>query len=150
VNRRFDLRFKSDQIIYIDDYAHHPEELKACIASVRELYPGKKVTGIFQPHLYTRTRDFYIEFAKSLDALDEIVLLDIYPAREEELPGIRSEIILEEMENSHARVMSKREAMDYIGSLETDLLLTLGAGDIDQLVQPIEEALQAREQKQQT
>ena len=150
VSRRFDLRFKSDQIIYIDDYAHHPEELKACIASVRELYPGKKVTGIFQPHLYTRTRDFYIEFAKSLDALDQIVLLDIYPAREEELPGIRSEIILEEMQNSNAQVMSKREAMDYIGSLETDLLLTLGAGDIDQLVQPIEEALQTREQKQQT
>ena len=150
VIRRFDLRYTSDSIAYIDDYAHHPEELRACIASVRELYPGKNVSAIFQPHLYTRTRDFYIDFAKNLDLLDEVILLDIYPARENPIEGIRTEIILEEMKNPNAQIMTKAQAMEYIKTIKTDVLLTLGAGDIDQLVGPIEEALRMRDENMQT
>lgn len=134
VARRFEVRVRGPHVFHIDDYAHHPRELDACIASVRELYPGQRITGVFQPHLYSRTRDLAEEFGRSLAALDELILLDIYPAREEPLPGITSEWLLEQvpMEN---KIRCTREAL--IGVLrERDLqvLVTMGAGDIDRSV----------------
>ncbi len=144
IQRRFDIRFKSECMVYIDDYAHHPEELNACIGSVRDLYPGKRITGIFQPHLYTRTKDFYPEFADSLDRLDEVILLDIYPAREKPIQGITSEIILEKMQLEKKQILSKDQTLGYIKKLDTDVLLTLGAGDIDTMPGPVEELLKTR------
>ncbi len=138
VNRRFDIRIKSESLIYIDDYAHHPEELKACISSVRSLYIGKKITGIFQPHLFTRTRDFSDEFARSLELLDTVVLLDIYPARELPIPGITSQMLLDKINKTEKFLLKKSEILDFIENHSPEVLLTLGAGDIDQLVEPIE------------
>ena len=137
VKRRFDLQETNNGYIYIDDYAHHPEEIKAFISSVKEVYPGKKVTGIFQPHLYTRTRDFADEFGKSLSMLDELLLLDIYPAREMPIPGITSTTLMERISIDTKRVCTKEEIMDQISRIKPELLLTMGAGDIDQLVEPI-------------
>lgn len=138
VNRRFDIRIKSDSITYIDDYAHHPEELKACISSVRSLYVGKKITGIFQPHLYSRTRDFSDEFARSLELLDTVILLDIYPARELPIPGITSQMLLDKIRISKKYLFDKSEVLDFLNKETPEVLLTLGAGDIDQLVELIE------------
>lgn len=145
VRRRFDFRIKKSNIVYIDDYAHHPEELKACITSARHLFPGKKITGIFQPHLYTRTRDFADEFALSLDLLDEIILLPIYPARELPIKGIDSEMLLLKMKNPNKMLVNKENLIDkLIENKELEVLLTLGAGDIDRLVPGIEIALKDR------
>ncbi len=141
VKRRFDYRIKSEQLIFIDDYAHHPEELKACINSVKELFPGKKVTGIFQPHLFTRTRDFADAFAESLDMLDETILLEIYPARELPLEGVDSQMLLNRMKNTKKSLCSKALLVDVILSKNCEIILTLGAGDIDKLVEPLEQAL---------
>ncbi len=141
VRRRFDIRINREDLIYIDDYAHHPAELKACINSVRHLYQGKKITGVFQPHLFTRTRDFADEFARSLELLDEIILLDIYPARELPIEGITSEMLLNKINKLQKRICSKEELIDVLKSLKPELLLTLGAGDIDQFVPIIEKAL---------
>lgn len=138
VNRRFDVRIKSEKITYIDDYAHHPEELKACITSVRALYADKKITGIFQPHLFSRTRDFADEFAKSLELLDVVVLLDIYPARELPIEGITSEMLLGKIKNKEKYLLDKSEILNFIDEKSPEVLLTLGAGDIDQLVGLIE------------
>ncbi len=138
VNRRFDVRIKSEKITYIDDYAHHPEELKACITSVRALYADKKITGIFQPHLFSRTRDFADEFAKSLELLDVLVLLDIYPARELPIEGITSEMLLGKIKNKEKYLLDKSEILNFIDEKSPEVLLTLGAGDIDQLVGLIE------------
>ena len=138
VNRRFDVRIKSEKITYIDDYAHHPEELKACITSVRALYADKKITGIFQPHLFSRTRDFANEFAKSLELLDVVVLLDIYPARELPIEGITSEMLLGKIKNKEKYLLDKSEILNFIDEKSPEVLLTLGAGDIDQLVGLIE------------
>lgn len=138
VNRRFDVRIKSEKITYIDDYAHHPEELKACITSVRALYADKKITGIFQPHLFSRTRDFADEFAKSLELLDVVVLLDIYPARELPIEGITSEMLLVKIKNKEKYLLDKSEILNFIDEKSPEVLLTLGAGDIDQLVGLIE------------
>lgn len=138
VNRRFDVRIKSEKITYIDDYAHHPEELKACITSVRALYADKKITGIFQPHLFSRTRDFADEFAKSLELLDVLVLLDIYPARELPIEGITSEMLLGKIKNKEKYLLNKSEILNFIDEKSPEVLLTLGAGDIDQLVGLIE------------
>lgn len=146
VLRRFDTRFKSDECIYIDDYAHHPKELEASISSVKELYPGREVTGIFQPHLFTRTRDFADEFAVSLGKLDKLILLDIYPAREEPLPGVSSAIIADKMQIP--TVISRKE--ELLGKLEDfngGILLTLGAGDIDRFVTPISDLLDKKYNK---
>lgn len=137
VERRFDIRYRKGQIVYIDDYAHHPEELKATILSVRELYAGRKVVGIFQPHLYTRTRDFSDGFAQSLDLLDETILLDIYPARELPLPGVSSEIILNQMNSQHKHQASINDLPELLETISFDILLTLGAGNIDTLVPKI-------------
>ncbi len=137
VRRRFDLQESNNGYVFIDDYAHHPEELKAFISSVQEVFPGKKITGIFQPHLYSRTRDFAEGFGSSLSLLDELLLLDIYPAREEPIPGITANTILEKVKIARKKVYKKEEMFDVIAATKPEVLLTMGAGDIDQLVQPI-------------
>ncbi|MDD5571680.1 MAG: cyanophycin synthetase, partial [Bacteroidales bacterium] len=141
VKRRFDYQIKSDKIVYIDDYAHHPEELKACITSVRKLYPGKKITGVFQPHLYTRTRDFADEFARSLELLDELILLDIYPARELPVEGVSAKMLFDKVSIVSKLSCLKEQLVGILKKRETEIILTLGAGDIDQLVGPIREML---------
>ena len=142
VHRRFEYIIKNDHQIFIDDYAHHPEELKAAIRSVKKLYPGKKLTTIFQPHLYTRTRDFADGFAEALDLVDELIILDIYPARELPIAGVNADMILERMKMWNKRRCGKQEAIDVVKNEKPALLLTVGAGDIDQLVQPLKQALQ--------
>ncbi len=141
IARRFDYRIKSKDLVYIDDYAHHPEELNAVINSVRKLYPGKKVTGIFQPHLYSRTRDFADEFAVSLGRLDELILLDIYPARELPVQNITSKVIFDKVRLQKKEICKKAELPGKLKNRHIEVLLTLGAGDIDQLVEPIEKLL---------
>jgi UDP-N-acetylmuramate--alanine ligase len=141
VKRRFEYQIKNDSLVYIDDYAHHPEELKACILSVRELYPTKKITGVFQPHLYTRTRDFADGFVKSLSLLDEVILLDIYPARELPIEGVSSAMLLENI-TAPVKMLSTKEGLaDELAKRKLEVLLTLGAGDIDALVLPIKNVL---------
>lgn len=140
VRRRFDTRISNSNLVYIDDYAHHPTEISACIDSVRKIYPGKKITGVFQPHLYTRTRDFAAEFAESLQALDTIILLDIYPARELPLEGIDSGMLLNLINHPDKQLCSKTALVDHLIAIQPQVLLTLGAGDIDRLVEPIEKA----------
>jgi UDP-N-acetylmuramate--alanine ligase len=141
VHRRFEYIVKGENHIYIDDYAHHPEELRAAINSVKKLYPGKKLVTIFQPHLFTRTRDFVDGFAEVLDMTDELILLDIYPARELPIEGVDSNMILSRMKLANKRILSKQEAIDAITNEQPELLLTVGAGDIDQLVEPLKNAL---------
>lgn len=141
VVRRFDVQLQTKDVVYIDDYAHHPRELDAVIASIQELYPGKKLTGIFQPHLYTRTRDFADDFAISLSKLDELILLDIYPAREKPLPGVSSEMLYKKVKLEEKHHCSKENLLDKLKSLNIEVLLTLGAGDIDQWVGPIKQQL---------
>jgi UDP-N-acetylmuramate--alanine ligase len=137
VKRRFDVQvFKQDRI-YIDDYAHHPEELKAFITSVREIYPGRRITGIFQPHLYSRTQDFAAEFAASLSLLDELILLDIYPAREEPIPGVTSELIFKDVTLKEKVLIKKELLVNVLKERDPELLLTMGAGDIDRMVEPL-------------
>lgn len=142
VARRFDVQFINQKCIYIDDYAHHPEELKAVISSVKALYPNRKVKGIFQPHLYSRTKDFAPEFAVSLDLLDSVILLPLYPAREKPMAGVSSEIIFEKMHLEEKFLATKDEALEIIRNEENDIIITMGAGDIDRLVKPIVEILQ--------
>jgi UDP-N-acetylmuramate--alanine ligase len=141
VKRRFEYQVKTAEHIYIDDYAHHPEELKACFDAVRQLYPDKTLTVIFQPHLYTRTRDFATGFAEVLSTVDDLLLLDIYPARELPLAGIDSAFLLDKITLKNAAVFSKEAALEYIKIKKPALLLTVGAGDIDTLVQPLKELL---------
>jgi len=132
--RRFDFRVRRDDFVYIDDYAHHPEELRASIRSIKELYPGKKVTGIFQPHLYSRTRDFADAFASVLSELDDLILLDIYPARELPIPGVTSEMILSNVTSTSKTVTSLDKVFDLLTQKKPEILVTLGAGSIDTLV----------------
>jgi UDP-N-acetylmuramate--alanine ligase len=141
VKRRFEYIVKTPEHIYIDDYAHHPEELRAAITSVKKLYPDKKLVTIFQPHLYTRTRDFADGFAEVLDMTDELILLDIYPARELPIEGVDSAMILSRMKMANKRLLGKQEAVTAIQNEKPALLLTVGAGDIDQLVEPLKNAL---------
>ncbi|MDR2385904.1 MAG: UDP-N-acetylmuramate--L-alanine ligase [Tannerella sp.] len=145
VERRFDLKVKTAKTVYIDDYAHHPEELKKSILSVRELYGGRKISAIFQPHLYTRTRDFAVEFAESLSLLDELILLDIYPAREEPITGVTSQIIFDKVTIPDKILCGKDELMKIVENKHFDILMTLGAGDIDRFVKPLTEELKRRE-----
>jgi len=142
VKRRFEYIVKNDKHIYIDDYAHHPEELRAAITSVKRLYPEKKLTTIFQPHLYTRTRDFADGFAEVLDMSDELIMLDIYPARELPIEGVNADMILDRMKMLNKRKCGKQEAVDLVRIEKPELLLTVGAGDIDTLVQPLKNALE--------
>ncbi len=141
VKRRFDYQVKTSNCVYIDDYAHHPEELRACISSVKEMYPGKKVTGIFQPHLYTRTRDFADAFARSLDLLDECILLDIYPARELPIEGVTSTLLLRKMKSKNKMLCAKADLINEINKRKPEVLLTLGAGDIDMLIEPLKNSI---------
>jgi UDP-N-acetylmuramate--alanine ligase len=145
VERRFDFQVIRDDFVYIDDYAHHPEELKACIRAVREIYPTKKITGIFQPHLFTRTRDFADAFARSLELLDELILLEIYPARENPVHGIDSAMLLGKVRLLKKKICSKVDLPGELKSRKPEVLLTLGAGDIDQMVQPIKELFTNKE-----
>lgn len=138
VARRFDYRIVQEDLIYIDDYAHHPEEIKAFLQTIKTLYPNKKATGIFQPHLYSRTRDFANEFALSLSLLDEIILLDIYPARELPIEGIDSNFLLQLIPVFNKRLVAKDELIPYLKNVKPELLVTIGAGNIDQFVPLIE------------
>ncbi len=144
IQRRFDIRFEHPNIVYIDDYAHHPVELNSFIQSVKQLFPGKNLTGVFQPHLFSRTRDLYIDFAKSLESLDELILLEIYPAREKEIEGVSSKMILDEVGIRRKAIMNKDQVLDYVREIKTDVLLTMGAGDIDALTEPIVKILEER------
>ncbi|MCB0401599.1 MAG: UDP-N-acetylmuramate--L-alanine ligase [Flavobacteriales bacterium] len=141
VKRRFEYHIKTPDLVYIDDYAHHPSELNMCIRSVRELYPNKKIIGVFQPHLYSRTRDFAIGFAESLSLLDELILLDIYPARELPIPGVNSEMIAAMVTIPEKVVLGKGELIGCLRDKHLEVLLTVGAGDIDTLIQPIKNLL---------
>lgn len=141
VKRRFDIRLNNGTFVLIDDYAHHPEELKATIQSVKNIYQGRTLTGVFQPHLYSRTKDFARGFASSLDLLDEIVLLDIYPARELPMEGVSSELIFNQIQNEHKRLCTSKELPQMAGSFKPGVILMMGAGDIDTLVEPVKEQL---------
>lgn len=141
IQRRFERVVENDNIVYIDDYAHHPGELKVAIDAARTLYPERKLTGIFQPHLFTRTRDFVDGFAEELDKLDEVILMDIYPARELPIEGVTSEIIFEKMKNSHKTLVTKETLMAALNDVNTGVLMTLGAGDIDTFVPKIKEMI---------
>lgn len=147
VDRRFDFKIKTDRIVFVSDYAHHPSEIKQSILSMRELYRDKKITAVFQPHLYTRTRDFYQEFADSLSLLDEVILLDIYPAREQPIAGVTSQLIFDNLRPGIAKSICPKE--NIVGVLkgkekELEVLMTLGAGDIDNYVPAICEILENR------
>ncbi|MBL7946484.1 MAG: UDP-N-acetylmuramate--L-alanine ligase [Flavobacteriales bacterium] len=144
VSRRFETRIAGPRVVFIDDYAHHPKELDACIASVREMYPGKRITGIFQPHLFTRTRDLADDFGKSLAALDELLLLDIYPAREEPIVGVTSQWLLTKVPLDAKVCVSKEELLKEFQQRPVEVVVTLGAGDIDRLVPQIERLLNER------
>lgn len=135
--RRFDFLIKQDDIVFLDDYAHHPKELLASISSVKQLYPNKKITGVFQPHLYSRTRDFADDFANSLSLLEDVILLDIYPAREEPIEGVTSSIIFDKITSEHKVLIKKEELLSYLECKEIEVLVTFGAGDIDKLLPEI-------------
>ena len=141
VRRRFDIRINWPGLAYVDDYAHHPGEIKACIASLKEYFSGRKITGIFQPHLFSRTRDHSDGFATTLDELDEVIILPVYPAREKPIPGVTSELIFNKMRSGRKKLMKKEDIPGKLDVSKLDILLTIGAGDIDTLVSPIEEKL---------
>ena len=145
VDRRFDFKIKTDKVVYLSDYAHHPEEIKQSILSMRALYGNKKLTGIFQPHLYTRTRDFYQEFAESLSLLDEVILTDIYPARELPIEGVSSQLIYDNLRPDIDKILcTKEEVIDILKKKEIEVLMTLGAGDIENYAPQICEILNER------
>lgn len=144
VERRFDIHLNTPKCSYIDDYAHHPKEISAAISSIRNIFPGRRLCAIFQPHLFTRTRDFYREFAESLSALDELILLPIYPARELPIEGVSSEMILELVTIPDKKIVSKEDLMKELESRDIDILITLGAGDINTFIEPITELLNKR------
>lgn len=145
VDRRFDFKLKTDRIVFLSDYAHHPAEIAQSVRSIRELYQDEKITAIFQPHLYTRTRDFYHEFADSLSLLDEVILTDIYPAREEPIPGVSSQLIYDQLRPGIEKCLCRKE--DVLALLETkdiEVLIVLGAGDMDNYVPQITRLLEQR------
>lgn len=145
VDRRFDFKIKNEKVVFLSDYAHHPEEIKQSILSMRALYTDKKLTAVFQPHLYTRTRDFYQEFADSLSLLDEVILTEIYPAREEPIPGIGSELIYNHLRPDMEKCICKKENLiETLSKKDIEVLITLGAGDIDNYVPQICELLNKR------
>ena len=142
VKRRFEYIFKNEQRVYIDDYAHHPEELRMLLTSAKSLFRNRKMSVVFQPHLFTRTRDFADGFAESLDLADEVILLDIYPARELPIEGVNSEMIMERMGIENKTILSKDGVLKWVEASKPDLLITAGAGDIDQLIEPIRKLLE--------
>ncbi len=144
VKRRLDLHLNTEKLSYIDDYAHHPQELASAISSMRDIFPGRKLTAVFQPHLFTRTRDFADGFAQSLSMVDKLILLDIYPAREEPIPGVTSEIIFDKVTAPEKVLIRKEELMEYLGKEDLDVLITFGAGNVDRYIGPITEMLSKR------
>ncbi|WP_372945832.1 glutamate ligase domain-containing protein, partial [Muriicola sp.] len=130
VQRRFSYKIRQDDLIFIDDYAHHPTEIDAVLDAIREMHPGKKILAVFQPHLFSRTRDFMEDFANSLSGFDSILLLDIYPAREKPIPGITSQVLLEQIANPDKKLVSKQDLAQEIKARNPEILVTLGAGDI--------------------
>lgn len=144
VKRRLDIHVNTEKISYIDDYAHHPKELSTAISSMRDIFPGRKLTAIFQPHLYTRTRDFADDFAAALSKVDKLILLDIYPAREEPIPGVTSEIIFDKVTAPEKVMLHKEELMGYLEKEPVDVLITFGAGNIADFITPITELLEKR------
>ena len=141
VKRRFEYIIRRPDRIFIDDYAHHPNELKACIESARRWHPGRRICGIFQPHLYSRTRDFADEFAAQLSTLDQVVLLDIYPARELPIAGVDSQMLLDKIQLKEKYLCTKESLIPFLQELQPEVLLTMGAGDIDRLIEKIKNAL---------
>lgn len=144
VKRRFEYVLKDEQHVFIDDYAHHPEEIRQFLRSVRSLYPGKRLTAVFQPHLYSRTRDFAAGFSESLSLADEVLLLPVYPAREKPLPGVESEMLLANISHDRKQVLSKKDLLSWAESNDPELLLTIGAGDIDKMVKPLADILKSK------
>lgn len=143
VKRRFEYIVKSQNLIYIDDYAHHPTEIKALIDSIQLMYPDRKITGVFQPHLFTRTRDFFDGFATQLSRLDETILMPIYPAREEPIAGVTSDALLEAMTLSNKKILTPNEVIAYLSTQKEGVFLTIGAGDIDRIVHPLGKSFQS-------
>lgn len=139
VKRRFEYIVQNEKMVYIDDYAHHPEELRACINSVRQMYPTKKLTVIFQPHLFSRTKDFAQEFSEVLSLADQLIVMDIYPARELPIAGVDANLILNQVSIANKQLASKENLMEKLANMDIELLLTVGAGDIDTMVKPIQE-----------
>lgn len=144
IKRRFEYQINQDNLIYIDDYAHHPKEINALIGSVRNLYPDKKILAIFQPHLFTRTRDFADGFAESLDLADETIMMNIYPAREIPIEGVTSAMIMKKMKNPNRQLVDDRTLVDTIAKTDAEVILTIGAGNIDRFVLPIKDMLENR------
>lgn len=142
IKRRFEIVYRDEQVVFIDDYAHHPTEIRAAVQAARELFPGRHLTGVFQPHLYSRTRDFQDGFAEELDKLDEVLLLDIYPARELPMPGVTAGIVFDKMKNANRQLVSKDNLLKVLKTKQLDVLMTIGAGDIDTFVGPIKRWLQ--------
>ncbi len=143
VKRRFEYVIQSDDLIFIDDYAHHPVEITAFLKSLKTLYPEKKTTAVFQPHLFSRTADFAMEFGKSLSLADEVILLDIYPAREKPLKGVTSQLILDNVDGDNKSICPKSKVVSLLERRNLEVIVTIGAGDIDQLVEPIKQKLSA-------
>lgn len=146
VKRRFEYHINTNRRVYIDDYAHHPKEISACVGSVKQLYPNSRITGVFQPHLYSRTRDFADDFARSLEELNDLLLMEIYPAREEPIEGVSSSMLLDKIRMVNKKLCQREDVIDEVLRLDPEVLLTLGAGDIDKLVTPIEEALKKKDE----
>jgi UDP-N-acetylmuramate--alanine ligase len=145
VDRRFDFKIKNDKVVFLSDYAHHPAEIAQSVKSIRDLYQDRKITAIFQPHLYTRTRDFYKDFADSLSLLDEVILTDIYPAREQPIPGVSSKLIYDNLRSGIAKCMCRKEdILEVLSQKQIEVLITLGAGDIDNYVPEITKQLNSR------
>ena len=144
VRRRLDVHINEPGLTYIDDYAHHPKELASAISSIKNMFPGRKLTAIFQPHLFTRTRDFAADFAAALSLADKLILLDIYPAREEPIPGVTSEIIFDKVTCPEKVLLAKEELLEYVGKEDIDILATFGAGNIDRFIRPLVELLSER------
>jgi UDP-N-acetylmuramate--alanine ligase len=141
IKRRFEMVLNTDKVVYIDDYAHHPEEIRVFLESVRELYPNKKVTAIFQPHLFSRTKDLAAGFAEQLSIADDVILLDIYPAREQPMEGVTSDLIFSKLTSKEKANIKKEELLTVLKDKKLEVVVTIGAGDIDKLVQPIKELL---------
>lgn len=145
VDRRFDFKLKNDRIVFLSDYAHHPKEIYQSAKSIRELYRNRKITAIFQPHLYTRTRDFYKEFAEALSQLDEVILTEIYPAREQPIEGVTSQLIYDNLRSGvKKQIIRKADVLDFVKGRDFDVLIVLGAGDLDNMVPAIKESLELK------
>ena len=143
VKRRFDVRINTEKYCYIDDYAHHPEEIRSCLQAIRDFYPNRRLTLVFQPHLYSRTRDFMDEFAEVLATADELILLDIYAAREEPIEGVSSQVLLDKIQMPDKKLVAKTQLIKLIDSEKPELLVTMGAGDIDRYVELFEELIKS-------